>query len=382
MPMARRALGKPGASESIRRQPRAEAARLPADRGKRKELRRAAARGDLERVSAVIRESQGVDDGIEFTEEGCCASVSFRTPDGAACKMVQAENGKGSPIARTLRALARPLSDVQVGEPCVVGRTLPLAGLYRGQTYEVRRLFYRQIGASLRGGEVDVRSSAEMPPEGVGSELHAELFCQKRTPWGSVEMSVRDANLRSVQAELRRSLTAAIGASTFWLLMLPALLNWRLVYVPSGSMEPTIKTGDVVAVRKLPGEAIRRGDIIAFRPPQSLRSFAMREGQRIPPSQLFVKRVEGLPGDVLRADSGSLSRNGATLPGGCSSGRQCVTPTYDFSELRVEPGSLAVFGDNRGASTDSHLWGLVPQEKVFGKAVWRLLPLPRAGPLY
>jgi signal peptidase I len=47
----------------------------------------------------------------------------------------------------------------------------------------------------------------------------------------------------------------------------------------------------------------------------------------------------------------------------------------------VPADQLWVFGDNRNASLDSHLWGSLPETNVLGTAVWRYWPLQRFGPL-
>jgi signal peptidase I len=47
----------------------------------------------------------------------------------------------------------------------------------------------------------------------------------------------------------------------------------------------------------------------------------------------------------------------------------------------VPEGHLLVFGDNRNASLDSHLWGPLPEGEVIGTAVWRYWPLARFGPI-
>lgn len=74
-------------------------------------------------------------------------------------------------------------------------------------------------------------------------ELCAELANETWMPWGSTEVAVELAELRSIKSELQWSLRLAAFASAFWLLVLPAALTVRLAFIPSGSMEPTVHQG-------------------------------------------------------------------------------------------------------------------------------------------
>jgi signal peptidase I len=54
---------------------------------------------------------------------------------------------------------------------------------------------------------------------------------------------------------------------------------------------------------------------------------------------------------------------------------------YQLEPLKVEEGTLLVLGDNRNASLDSHLWGLLNEADVVGTARWRYWPLAGFGPI-
>jgi signal peptidase I len=182
-------------------------------------------------------------------------------------------------------------------------------------------------------------------------------------------------------------------------------------YVPSGSMEPTLLIGDELLATKYPygygsaslpsfivlpntsrilGALPRRGDIVVFRWP----------GDR---SQIWVKRVIGLPGDRIALNDGIVSINGTpaevqadgtgqvenedgshvtaarfieTLPGP----RQHLifkltphNPLDNMDEITVPPGQLFVMGDNRDNSADSRVplreggVGLLPAADLVGR---------------
>ncbi|GAB1717887.1 MAG: signal peptidase I, Serine peptidase, MEROPS family S26A [Nitrobacter sp.] len=182
-------------------------------------------------------------------------------------------------------------------------------------------------------------------------------------------------------------------------------------YVPSASMEPTLLIGDALLATKYPygystasmpihisfpetsrvfGELPKRGDVVVFRWP----------GDR---SQVWVKRVIGLPGDHIQMRDGRVWINGhaaelkpdglgeaendngssepaqryvETLPGGVS---HIIFKIHDngrldnTAEVTVPPGHLFVMGDNRDNSADSRVpvreggVGLLPTDDLVGR---------------
>jgi len=166
--------------------------------------------------------------------------------------------------------------------------------------------------------------------------------------------------------------------------------------IPSESMVPTLEVGDFVLVNKyaygirLPvfgtkivdiGEP-QRGDVMVFIPPHDPR--------------YFIKRVIGLPGDVIRYENKALYINGERaryefvrefeerLPYSTGfvpireyvedfSDRPHTIYRYAFSEepreWTVPADSYFVMGDNRGRSEDSRVWGYASQKNIVGKAV-------------
>ena len=179
--------------------------------------------------------------------------------------------------------------------------------------------------------------------------------------------------------------------------------------IPSGSMIPTLLIGDYLFVAKysygfshfsfpfspdfFSGRVFpsvpHRGDVIVFRYPPD-------------PSEDYIKRVIGLPGDHVQVRDGQLYINGAEvprqaagdyttddqgihmvvrrfqedLPGGkgYQGERHYILKATDQGEANntpeftVPPQSLFVMGDNRDNSADSRFWGYVPMENLVGKA--------------
>jgi signal peptidase I len=125
------------------------------------------------------------------------------------------------------------------------------------------------------------------------------------------------------------------------------------IRVESISMQPTLYAGDFIIVNKLayrlgePG----RGDVIIFHYPPD------------PNREPYIKRVIGLPGELVRVERGKVYVNNVLLKEPYIS----AAPSYEGS-WRVPEDSLFVLGDNRNSSSDSHSWGMVPLKNVIGKA--------------
>ncbi len=161
--------------------------------------------------------------------------------------------------------------------------------------------------------------------------------------------------------------------------------------IPSESMENTLLTGDYLLVDKLrfgqddfwgrvlPYRRVKRGDIIVFHYP-------------VHPSEHFVKRVIGVPGDHLRLLNRRVYVNGTPmvesyvhyfrphdvfrdefprldLPVVGLNGAwwQEMKKLVEDGQLIVPEGSYFVMGDNRDDSLDSRYWGFVPEKNIVGR---------------
>lgn len=150
-----------------------------------------------------------------------------------------------------------------------------------------------------------------------------------------------------------------------WAVLLFVLINLisARVRVDGASMFPTLTNGELVIVNKLAyrlGEPAR-GDVLVFYYP-------------VDPSQEFIKRVVGLPGDQVSIHKGTILINGQRL----EEPYIPVTVNYD-GDWTVGADQLFVLGDNRNNSLDSHNWGMVPMEYVIGKALFKYWPLNSLG---
>ncbi|MEJ5242815.1 MAG: signal peptidase I [Desulfomicrobiaceae bacterium] len=142
--------------------------------------------------------------------------------------------------------------------------------------------------------------------------------------------------------------------------------------IPSGSMLQTLQIGDHLLVNKfLYGIKVpfthvfitqfdgpKHGDIVVFEFPED-------------PSKDFIKRVIGLPGDVIEVREKQVYRNGELLHEPYvqhTDPRTNVLKRDNFGPVTVPEGKYFVMGDNRDESYDSRFWGFVDRAAIEGKA--------------
>ncbi|MHB8619795.1 MAG: signal peptidase I [Chloroflexota bacterium] len=126
--------------------------------------------------------------------------------------------------------------------------------------------------------------------------------------------------------------------------------NYR---VEGYSMEPTLRNGQYLLINKigLHFHQPQRGDIIVFEYPLN-------------PSQNFVKRVIGLPGDSIEVRNHQVILDGKVLKEPYIK----AAPNGFYPRTVVPPGDYFVMGDNRNNSSDSRSWGPLPQKDIIGEA--------------
>ncbi|MDT3425739.1 signal peptidase I [Paenibacillus forsythiae] len=126
--------------------------------------------------------------------------------------------------------------------------------------------------------------------------------------------------------------------------------------VPTESMVPTIQAGDRLIVEKmLWATSLKHGDIVVFHPPVP--------GE----TKLYVKRLIGLPGDVVQIKDGALYRNGDKVDESYLTAKM----DYAFGPVTVPEDHYFFLGDNRNMSFDAHSWDtpFVAKDKLIGKVV-------------
>ena len=111
--------------------------------------------------------------------------------------------------------------------------------------------------------------------------------------------------------------------------------------VSGASMEPTYHDGDYLIVDEISYRVSdpKKDDVIIFRYPKN-------------PKVFFIKRIIALPNEEI---------------------------VLDGKEIKLKDNEYFVMGDNRGASSDSRIWGPVPKKLIVGRSIVRLWPLNKIG---
>lgn len=204
-----------------------------------------------------------------------------------------------------------------------------------------------------------------------------------------------DERLRQFLVEASESLLIALALVFF--LIRPFVVHAFLI--PSQSMEPTLLVGDRLLVNKFVYRIRHphRQEIVVFKAPELALQKSMKPDQTD-----YIKRLIGLPGDLVRVENNLAFVNGKPLSepylqstsffGGRVFPDDYLneTPWRDVYRnliehhwgklwVRVPEGHYFVLGDNRNNSLDSREWGFVPHAALVGKSLIRFWPFNRIG---
>ncbi len=154
-------------------------------------------------------------------------------------------------------------------------------------------------------------------------------------------------------------------------------------YVVSGaSMEPTFHGADYLITDRFSYRLHEpeRGDVVVFcLPDTGPCSFfdRIRAGLWSPPRTL-IKRVIGLPGETITVNTAGVTISSAENPDGFVLSEPYLSAANlggpSNVTVTLEPGEYFVLGDNRRVSSDSRVWGTLPQENIVGDVLVRLFP--------
>lgn len=149
------------------------------------------------------------------------------------------------------------------------------------------------------------------------------------------------------------------------------LFVYQPVKVEGTSMMPALRDQERIFINKFVYrfgiQNVERGDMVVFWFPQD-------------PTKSYIKRVIGVPGDLVQVDNGTVLVNNQPIQ------EDYVPEEYrdrtSTLPLRIPSEHYYVMGDHRSSSNDSRAWGPVPRKFIYGKAVFVYWPLEKAGVLH
>ncbi len=169
-----------------------------------------------------------------------------------------------------------------------------------------------------------------------------------------------------LRRELRgwtRDLAVALGLALVIIIFL-----YQPVKVEGTSMNPLLSDQERIFINKFiyHFEPIDRGDVVVFWYP-------------LDRSKSFIKRIVGLPGEAVEIRAGRVYVNNKELAD------QFVPPSYidgsTYGPVQIGQDEYFVMGDHRDSSNDSRVFGPVPRQYIYGKAVFAYWPVDHFGSL-
>jgi len=140
-------------------------------------------------------------------------------------------------------------------------------------------------------------------------------------------------------------------------------------FVLGASMQPTFQNGDYLIINEISYRVGQpnRGDVIVFRYPYN-------------PSEYYIKRVIGLPGETISIHDNQITIKNDARPEGFALKETYLPPEMTGGDIEktLGPDEYFVLGDNREASSDSRSWGPLKREFITGKVWIRAFPFDHA----
>lgn len=154
------------------------------------------------------------------------------------------------------------------------------------------------------------------------------------------------------------------------LIVMPIRIFIAQPFIVNGaSMEPSFYSGNYLIVDEISYrfEEPKRGDVIVFRPPDD-------------PSIFLIKRIIGLPGEIITIEDGEITIENETNPDGFVLTEPYLTEeTSGNTKMILANDEYFVLGDNRDQSSDSRVWGPLSEELIIGEAFLRLWPIEQVA---
>jgi len=163
-------------------------------------------------------------------------------------------------------------------------------------------------------------------------------------------------------------------------------------WIPSGSMKPTLIEGDRIVVERYSRfyKVPQRGEVLVFYPPfEELKNTPWKLFARLTgffcKDIAYIKRVVGVPGDKVEIKPNTDGKYTVYINEEAFE-EPYIKDAYDYTPcteemycgpLEIPAGQYLMLGDNRGNSQDGRYWGLLPENRFIGRAVFLFWPVNR-----
>lgn len=204
-------------------------------------------------------------------------------------------------------------------------------------------------------------------------------------------MEEKHKNEIGTNAEQLNDLTAVLNpARDFWEFLIDLIKTGAIVFiiafalryfavqpyiVDGESMMPNYQNREYLLAEKISYSVgnPRRGDVVIFKYPKN-------------PSLNYIKRIIGLPDEKVQIANNQITIFNTGHPSGVVLTESYIlkdsptqTPNNSIYEITLKDNEYFVLGDNRGHSSDSREWGVLPKDNILGRSWLTLVPLNLAG---
>lgn len=139
-------------------------------------------------------------------------------------------------------------------------------------------------------------------------------------------------------------------------------------FVKGMSMEPNFDDGQYLIVDEISPrfDGYKRGEVIVFKFPQN-------------PSQYYIKRIIGLPGETIEFFGSEIIISGGKNGNLILDEKEYLSYASNYQNLKItlKDNEYFVLGDNREASADSRRWGTLPEKYIVGRVWLRAWPFDK-----
>lgn len=253
---------------------------------------------------------------------------------------------------------------------------------------DIRYLFSVQI---LKDIKKDLIDFAKFLKDIVTLKFLKDFFNRKKEPLTKERFIKEGKKFKAALIDIVETIVFVIVA-----VIIIRFFVGEIRWIPSGSMKPTLLEGDRIVVERFSRfhTTPQRGDIMVFYPPfEELKNTPGKLFARLTgffcKDIAYIKRVVGMPGDKYEIKADEYGKYTVYINDEPLDEPYIKSP-YDYTPCTeamfcgpavIPEKQYLMLGDNRGNSQDGRYWGLLPEDRFIGKAVYLFWPFSRVKSL-